>query len=76
MITLKNKYLVKKMVKTQSKAFKDIKEGDIIEISLELTHKRSRGSLIAYYPKINNNSSFNIPTLNLLLSKGMELEEI
>lgn len=77
-LILKNKYKVIYIPKTKAKAFENIKNGDIIEITLPLTHKRSgdNNSLIAYYPIINGNESVNIPTIKKLLEKGMILQEI
>ena len=40
-LILKNKYKVIYIPKTKAKAFENIKNGDIIEITLPLTHKRS-----------------------------------
>lgn len=77
-LILKNKYRVIKMPNTKAKAFKDVKNGDIIEITLPLTHKRSgdNHSLIAYYPIINGNESVGIPTIKKLIERGMILEEL
>jgi len=52
--------------------------GDIIEISLELTHGRGgdNNSLYAYYPKINGVECSGIPIIQKLIQKGMLLEEI
>lgn len=76
-IILKNKYLVKQMPKTKAMAWKKIKVGDIIEITLELTWHRSgdNQSLNAYYPLINGVGT-GIPTINRLIEKGLILEEI
>lgn len=77
-IILKNKYRVKSMPKTTAKVFKDLKDGDIIEISLELTYSRSGGnnnSLYAYYPKINGIVCSGIPIIQKLIERGMVLEE-
>lgn len=76
-IILKNKYLVKQIPKTKAEAWKDIKVGDIIEISLELTWGRGgdNNSLYAYYPEINGKCS-GIPVINKLIERGMILEEI
>lgn len=76
-IVLKNKYLVKQIPKTKAEAWKDIKVGDIIEISLELTWGRGgdNNSLYAYYPLINGKGS-GIPVINKLIERGMVLEEI
>lgn len=77
-LVLKNKYKVIYMPKTKAKAFENIKNGDVIEITLPLTHKRSgdNNSLIAYYPIINGNETVGIPTINKLLEKGMVLKEL
>lgn len=77
-LVLKNKYKVIYMPKTKAKAFENIKNGDVIEITLPLTHKRSgdNNSLIAYYPIINGNEIVGIPTIKKLIEKGMILEEI
>lgn len=77
-LILKNKYKVIKMPNTKAKAFKNIKSGDVIEITLPLTHKRSgdNNSLIAYYPIINGNEGVGIPTIKKLIEKGMVLEEL
>lgn len=77
-LILKNKYKVIKMPNTKAKAFENIKSGDVIEITLPLTHKRSgdNNSLIAYYPIINGNESVGIPTIKKLIEKGMVLEEL
>lgn len=76
-IILKNKYLVKRMPKTKAMAWEKIKTGDIIEITLELTWRRSgdNQSLNAYYPLINGVGT-RIPTINRLIEKGLILEEI
>lgn len=76
-IVLKNKYLVKQIPKTQAMAWKKIKVGDTVEITLELTWRRSgdNNSLNAYYPLINGIGT-GIPTINKLIEKGMILEEI
>lgn len=76
-IVLKNKYLVKQIPKTQAMAWKKIKAGDTVEITLELTWRRSgdNNSLNAYYPLINGIGT-GIPTINKLIEKGMILEEI
>lgn len=77
-IILKNKYRIKSMPKTTAKVFKDLKDGDIIEISLELTHSRGgdNNSLYAYYPKINGIVCSGIPIIQKLIERGMVLEEI
>lgn len=77
-LVLKNKYKVIYMPKTKAKAFENIKNGDVIEITLPLTHKRSgdNNSLIAYYPIINGNETVGIPTINKLIEKGMILKEL
>lgn len=76
-IILKNKYLVKQMPKTKAMAWEKIKVGDIVEIALELTWRRSGDNhcLKAYYPLINGIGT-GIPTINKLIEKGMILEEI
>lgn len=76
-IILKNKYLVKFIPKTKGKGFDTVKIGDIIEISLELTHGRGgdNHSLYAYYPKINGIGCAGIPYINSLIERGMILEE-
>ena len=76
-IVLKNKYLVKQIPKTQAMAWKKVKAGDTVEITLELTWRRSgdNNSLNAYYPLINGIGT-GIPTINKLIEKGMILEEI
>lgn len=76
-IILKNKYLVKQIPKTKAMAWENIKAGDIVEIALELTWRRSgdNQSLNAYYPLINGIET-GIPTINRLIEKGMVLEEI
>lgn len=77
-IVLKNKYKVVAIPKTTAEGFKDIKAGDIIEISLPLTWKRSgdNHSLMAYYPRINGVICSGIPTINKLIERGMILEEL
>ena len=77
-LVLKNKYKIIYMPKTKAKAFENIKNGDVIEITLPLTHKRSgdNNSLIAYYPIINGDETVGIPTIKKLIEKGMILEEI
>ena len=76
-IILKNKYLVKQIPKTKAMAWEKVKVGDIVEITLELTWRRSgdNNSLNAYYPLINGVGT-GIPTINKLIEKGMILEEI
>lgn len=76
-IVLKNKYLVKQIPKTKAMAWEKVKVGDIVEITLELTWRRSgdNNSLNAYYPLINGVGT-GIPTINKLIEKGMILEEI
>lgn len=76
-IVLKNKYLVKQIPKTQAMAWKKVKAGDTVKITLELTWRRSgdNNSLNAYYPLINGVGT-GIPTINKLIKKGMILEEI
>lgn len=66
------------MPKTKAKAFENIKSGDVIEITLPLTHKRSgdNNSLIAYYPVINGNEKVGIPNIKKLIERGMVLEEL
>ena len=51
-VILKNKYLVKQIPKTKAMAWKKVKVGDIVEITLELTWRRSGDNhcLNAYYP--------------------------
>lgn len=75
-VVLKNKYKVISMPKTTAKAFKDVKVGDIIDISLPLTWYRDgdNNALRAYYPLING-VEVNIPTLNRLIENGMVLKE-
>lgn len=75
-IVLKNKYLVKQIPKTKAMAWGKVKVGDIVEITLELTWRRSgdNNSLNAYYPLINGVGT-GIPTINKLIEKGMILEE-
>lgn len=77
-IVLKNKYKVVAMPKTTARIFKDLKAGDIIEISLPLSWERGgdNNSLYAYYPLINGIACSGIPTINKLIKKGMILEEI
>lgn len=77
-IILKNKYEVIKIPKTSAKIFRDLKEGDIIEISLPLTWERGgdNNSLYAYYPLINGIACSGIPIINKLISKGMILKEV
>lgn len=77
-IILKNKYKVVAMPKTTAQIFKDLKIGDIIEISLPLTSRRGgdNNSLYALYPLINGTACSGIPTINKLLDKGMILEEM
>lgn len=77
-IILKNKYQVIQMPKTTAKIFKDLKAGDIIEISLPLTWGRGgdNNSLYAYYPLINGVACSGVPIINKLIEKGMILEEI
>ena len=77
MITLKNKYIVKSMIKTTAEALKNVKVGDILNIELTLTHHRSgdNNSLVAYYPKING-IMISVAILNKLINKGLILEEI
>lgn len=77
-IVLRNKYKVIAMPKTTAKIFKDLKVGDIIEISLPLTWGRGgdNNSLYAYYPLINGVACSGIPIINKLIEKGMILEEI
>ena len=77
-IILKNKYKVVYIPKTKAKAFENIKNGDVIEITLPLTHKRSgdNNSLRAYYPIINGNKGAGIPTIKQLIERGMILEEL
>ncbi len=76
-VILKNKYLVKQIPKTKAMAWKKVKVGDIVEITLELTWRRSgdNQSLNAYYPLINGIGT-GIPTINRLIEKGLILEEI
>lgn len=76
-VILKNKYLVKQIPKTKAMAWEKIKAGDVIEIILELTWRRSGDNhcLTAYYPLINGIGT-GIPTINKLIEKGMILEEI
>lgn len=77
-IILKNKYKVLAIPKTKAQIFKDLKEGDIIEISLPLTSRRGgdNNSLYALYPLINGTVCSGIPIINKLIEKGMILEEI
>lgn len=77
-IILKNNYIVKAMPKTKGKGFNTIKVGDIIEISLELTHCRSgdNRNLRAYYPKINGIECAGITYIKSLIDKGLVLEEV
>ena len=77
-IVLKNKYLIKQIPKTKGKGFSNLRDGDVIEISLELTHGRdgSHQSLYAYYPKINGVECAGIPFIQSLIDKGMILEEV
>lgn len=77
-IILKNKYKVIAMPKTTAQIFKDLKVGDIIEITLPLTSRRGgdNNSLYALYPLINGIACSGIPTINKLINKGMILEEI
>lgn len=77
-IVLKNKYKIIAMPKTTAKIFKDLKVGDIVEISLPLTSRRGgdNNSLYALYPLINGVACSGIPTINKLTEKGMILEEL
>ena len=77
-IILKNKYKVVAIPKTTARTFKDLKIGDIIEISLPLTSRRGgdNNSLYALYPLINGVACSGIPTINKLLDKGMILQEV
>lgn len=77
-IILKNKYKIIAMPKTNARIFKDLKVGDIIEITLPLTSHRGgdNNSLYALYPLINGIACSGIPTINKLINKGMILEEI
>ena len=77
-LELINKYRVVAMPKTTAAVFKDLKVGDIITISLELTWRRSgdNNGLQAYYPKINGIACSGIPIINKLLERGMVLEEL
>lgn len=77
-LILKNKYKIIAMPKTTAKVFKDLKAGEIIEISLPLTWYRGgdNNSLHAYYPQINGVACSGIPTIKKLIEKGMVLEEI
>ena len=77
-IVLKNKYKVVSMPKTTAQIFKDLKVGDVIEISLLLTSRRGgdNNSLYALYPLINGVACSGIPTINKLIDKGMVLEEV
>lgn len=77
-IVLKNRYKVVAMPKTTAQLFKDLKVGDIIEISLPLTHRRGGDnySLYAYYPLINGVACSGIPIINKLIERGMILEEL
>ncbi|MCM1052465.1 MAG: hypothetical protein NC483_00585 [Ruminococcus sp.] len=77
-IVLKNRYIVKNVPKTSARIFKDLKDGDVVEITLELTHARSGDNqgLLAYYPKINGVQCSGIPIIKKLIEKGMIFEEI
>ena len=75
-IILKNKYIIKSMPKTNAKGFDNLKVGNIIEISLELTHYRHGNTLYAYHPKINGIECSGIPIIKGLIERGMILEEI
>lgn len=77
-LILKNKYKIISMPKTSAKIFKDLKVGDIIEVSLPLTWGRGgdNNSLYAYRPLINGIECSGIPIINKLISKGMILEEV
>ena len=79
MIRLHNKFIVKKVVKTKSKAFKDLKVGDIVEFEWFVNQTRSCGSssngIQATIVKINGigDTPYNI---NRMLAQGFEFEEI
>ena len=77
-LVLKNKYKVVSIPKTSAKVFKDLKPGDIIEVSLPLTWGRGgdNNSLYAYYPLINGERCSGVPIINKLIEKGMILKEI
>lgn len=77
-IVLKNRYKIIAIPKTTAKIFKDLKVGEIIEISLPLTWGRGgdNNSLYAYYPLINGVACSGISTINKLMEKGMILEEL
>lgn len=79
MIKLHNKFIVKKVVKTKARAFKDLKVGDIVEFEWVVNQVRSCGSssrgIQATYVKINgiDDTPYNI---NCMLARGFEFEEI
>ena len=77
-LVLKNKYKIIEMPKTNAKIFKDLKAGDVIEVSLPLTHSRGGDnySLRAYYLCINGVACSGVPIINKLIEKGMILEEV
>lgn len=76
-LVLKNKYIVKAMPKTKASGFENVKVGDVIEITLELEHRRGgdAGRINALYPRINGIQCSGILTIGKLIDKGMVLEE-
>lgn len=79
MIKLHNKFIVKKVVKTEAKAFKNLKVGDIVEFEWVVNQTRSQGSssrgIQSTTVKINGigDTPCNI---NRMLARGFEFEEI
>lgn len=74
-IVLRTKFKVISIIKTKSKAFKNLKVGDIIEITMPLDYRKdsSKGQRMHIY--INGEQTY-ISTLNKMIQEGFEFEEI
>lgn len=76
-IILDNFFEVKAMPKTTVKAFKDIKVGMIVRISLELSHGRGgyNDNLYALFPLVNG-VPVSIKVIYNLQQRGLVLEQL
>lgn len=76
-VVLHNRFIVRNMPKTTAKVFKDIKSGDILEISFDFRHgSKPYGKNNMIRPTINGEVIEGTATLCKLLDRGMILEEI
>lgn len=73
-MTLHTKFKVIIVAKTNTKIFKDLKVGDIIDISMPLDIEKDREKGQRMYLYINGKQTY-ISTLNKMMQIGFEFEE-